>query len=198
MPSAPPARHADESAPTMHRTLLILCLALFALPAPIARAAAPQPLYLVNGVPTERIDSIPPADIESIETLPADEQTIARYGERAAHGVLLITLRYDRPASFPGGSLGSYIAGRVRWDESEPAARVVLRYRITAEGQTVVCQTLEATDRRLKRRVLKALAAAPRWEPARKDGRAVESQGVLRIQLPEGKPMPRPARLIIR
>lgn len=180
----------------MRRTLLILLLALLA---PTARAEEPQPLYLVNGVPAERIDSIAPADIESIEALPADEETIARYGDRAAHGVLLITLRYDRPAAFPGGgSLDRYVAERVRWDRSEPAARVVLRYRITAEGETVVCQELEATDRRLKRRILRALAAAPRWEPARKDGRAVESQGVLRIQLPEGKPLPRTPQLILR
>jgi len=38
--------------------------------------------------------------------------------------------------------------------------------------------------------LLKALAEAPRWKPATKNGRPVESEGVLRIQLPEGKPLP--------
>ena len=133
------------------------------------------------------------------EMLPADEETIARYGQRAAHGVMLITLRYDRPASFPADSaFGSYIARQVRWDESEPTARVVLRYKITPDGETVVQQELESTDSRLKRRVLKAVAEAPRWHPAQKNGAPVESEGVLSIQLPEGRRMPRQAELVIR
>lgn len=162
--------------------------------------AAQQPLYLVNGTPADDIASIPPDDIELVEELPADEETIARFGPRASNGVILITLRYDEPARFEADSLsfGNYIARRVRWEAHEPAARVVLRYRITAEGQTVVEDELESTDNRLKRRVLKAVEEAPRWRPARKNSRAVESEGVLRIQLPEGKRMPRQIELVIR
>lgn len=162
--------------------------------------AAQQPLYFVNGTPADDIASIPPDDIELVEELPADEETIARFGPRASNGVILITLRYDEPARFEADSLsfGNYIARRVRWEAHEPVARVVLRYRITAEGQTVVEDELESTDNRLKRRVLKAVEEAPRWRPARKNGRAVESEGVLRIQLPEGKRMPRQIELVIR
>ena len=162
--------------------------------------AAQQPLYFVNGTPADDIASIPPDDIELVEELPADEETLARFGPRASNGVILITLRYDEPARFEADSLsfGNYIARRVRWEAHEPAARVVLRYRITAEGQTVVEDELESTDNRLKRRVLKAVEEAPRWRPARKNGRAVESEGVLRIQLPEGKRMPRQIELVIR
>ncbi|MDE6865117.1 MAG: TonB-dependent receptor plug domain-containing protein, partial [Alistipes sp.] len=62
-------------------------------------ARAQQPLYIVNGVPTtDNIAQIPPEDIERIETLPADEESIARYGEQASNGVVLVTLRYDEPA----------------------------------------------------------------------------------------------------
>ena len=112
---------------------------------------------------------------------------------------MLITLRYDQPATFPADStFGHYIASRVRWDASEPAARVVLRYKITPDGETVVQQELESTDNRLKRRVLKAVAEAPRWHPAQKNGAPVESEGVLSIQLPEGRRMPRQAELVIR
>ena len=162
--------------------------------------AAQQPLYLVNGTPADDIASIPPDDIELVEELPADEETIARFGPRASNGVILITLRYDEPARFEADSLsfGNYIASRVRWEAHAPAARVELRYRITAEGQTIVEDELESTDNRLKRRVLKAVEEAPRWRPARKNGRAVESEGVLRIQLPEGKRMPRQIELVIR
>ena len=55
----------------------------------------------MNGRETEEIASIPPEDIERVETLPADEETIARYGLRASNGVLLVTLRYDSPAVVP-------------------------------------------------------------------------------------------------
>lgn len=162
-------------------------------------AVAQRPLYIVNGIETEEIESIPPDDIEHIESLPADEETIARYGEKAAYGVILVTLRYDKPAVFEAGtSFDEYIAGQVKWGDDEPAARIVLRYTITPEGETVVAQELESTDNRLKRRVLKAVAEAPRWRPAHKDGTAVESEGVLHVQLPKGKRMPRPVELVWR
>lgn len=134
--------------------------------------AAQQPLYIVNGVETEQIASIPPDDIENVEMLPADEETIARYGDKAVNGVMLVTLRYDQSAVFTADSTFSgYIARQVKWGDDEPAARIVLRYTVTPEGDTVVAQELESTDSRLKRRVLKAVAEAPRWTPARKTAR---------------------------
>lgn len=165
----------------------------------VLRTAAQQPLYIVNGEEREEIRSIPPDDIEHVEALPADEQTIARYGDRAAGGVMLVTLRYDQPAVFSAEtSLSEYIASNVTWADDEPVARVILRYTVTPEGKTVVDQELESTDSRLKRRILKALSEAPDWKPATKNGTPVESEGVLRIQLPEGKPMPRPVELVWR
>lgn len=173
-------------------------ISLLCLFAAVVPAAAQQPLYIVNGEPATDIASIPPEEIERVEELPADEQTVARYGQQASHGVILITLRYDERAAFPGGdSFDAYVARQVVWPDSEPAARVVLRYRITAEGRVEVLDTLQCTDKRLWRRVLKAVAESPAWQPARKGGRAVESEGVLRVQLPEGKPLPRQMELIL-
>lgn len=170
--------------------------------ASVSSAAAQQPVYIVNGQPSDetRVAAIPPADIERVENLPADEETIARYGSGASNGVIIISLKYDTPARFAADSLslGEYVARRVRWDDDEPAARVVLRYVVKTDGRTVVETELESTDNRLKRRVLKALAEAPAWQPAMKDGEPIESRGVLRIQLPEGKPMPRMRELVIR
>ena len=181
----------------MKRPIALLCALLFAASAAVATAQ--QPLYLVNGVESTDIDSIPPEEIEHIETLPADEETIARYGEKGANGVMIITLRYDSPAQFSDTTtFDRYIARRVRWDDDEPVARVVVRYTVAPDGRAVAGETLEATDNRLKRRVLKALEEAPAWRPAQKDGKAVASQGVLRIQLPEGRPMPRRVELIYR
>ena len=166
-----------------------------------ASVRAQHPLYIVNGVATEDVSGISPEEIESFETLPADEDTIARYGERASHGVVLVTLRYDEPARFEapeagGQTFGEYIARRVKWGDDEPAARVIVRYTVTPEGRAVVKTELESTDNRLRRRVLKAIESAPAWRPAMKNGRPVASDGVVRIQLPEGKPMPRLPQLV--
>ncbi len=176
-------------------TLLILTLAL-----PVA---AHEPVYIVNGERStaEAVERIAPRDIESMDTLPADEESVAKYGIEASHGVIIITLRYDSPARFEaagGMSFGDYISSCVKWDESEAAARVVVRYTIPSSGRAVLDTVLESTDSRLKRRVLKALESAPAWIPAMKNGVAIESEGVLRVQLPKGKPMPRQIELVIR
>ena len=180
------------------RCAAYLCSLTFALcPFP---TAAQQPLYIVNGVERSTMSDIPPEVIEQIEELPADEFTIARYGERAAHGVMLVTLKYDEPARFTADSLSfaDYLTREVVWEADEPAARVVIRYRIEKDGSLQIDKILEATDRRFLRRVERALATAPRWEPARKAGEAVPSEGILRLQLPVGKRMPRNIELVIR
>lgn len=182
----------------MKRYLLSL-LALHLLPAAAQELPDREPLYIVNGEERTEIRSIPPDDIERVEMLPADEETVARYGQRASNGVMLVSLRYDTPARFAeADSFSDYIADRVRWDETDPTARVVLRYTITETGRAEVDQELESTDNRLKRRVLKALAEAPAWTPATKNGSPIASQGILRIQLPKGRRMPRQVELIIR
>lgn len=187
---------------TMKRlTILLIGLLVILSAAVTARAAAPKPrpLYIVNGRETDEIRSIPPDEIEHVEMLPADEETIARYGERAMHGVMLITLRYDQPAIFPADTtFGNYIASQVHWAENEPVARVVLRYTINEEGCIRVDEILESTDNRLKRRVLKAVEESPRWQPALKNNEAIASEGVLSIQLPEGRQMPRRVELVYR
>lgn len=163
------------------------------------RSAEQLPLYIVNGEVREDISAIPPDEIMSVERLPADEQTIARYGQRASNGVIVVRLQLDRKARFTADTtFTAYIARHVRWDDDEPAARVVLRYRITPQGRTEVTEELESTDNRLKRRILKAVEEAPLWEPATKDGRPAESFGVLNIRLPKGKPMPPRVELIMR
>lgn len=180
----------------MKKTILLLSILTFAG----LLAAAQEPIYIVNGEVVGDIRNIPPGDIESTEMLPADEQAIARYGTEASNGVILITLRYDTPARFPeaDGSFNDYISEQTEWDDSLPAARVVLRYKITTDGRTVPTDELEATDRRLRRRVIDAVEKAPRWQPAMRDGKPVESEGVLRVQLPEGKSIPRPLEFIMR
>ncbi len=193
-PPTSAAETFDRKAAAMMRPILLLLLLCAGTP-----LRAQQPLYIVNGVPCDDVASIAPDDIETIEELPADEETIARFGEKAAGGVIRVVLRYDTPALFPDSlPFGRYIARQVRWDADEPAARVSLRYKVTCEGEAVVSEMLESTDGRLKRRVLKALAEAPRWTPATRNGIPVETGHVLTLQLPEGKAMPREPYIRIR
>lgn len=181
----------------MRGGLIVPLLLLLSIVVP---ARGQQPLYIVNGEERRSTADIPPEVIERIEELPADEFTIAQYGEKASNGVVIITLKYDESPRFCADSLtlADYVTRHVEWGPTDPPARIVLRYRIDTTGTLTVIDQLEATDKRLLRRVLRALEAAPRWEPARKAGVAVESQGVLRLQLPVGRRMPRQAELIWR
>ena len=163
-------------------------------------AAQQRPVYIVNGerYTGDAFREIPPAEIQRMEQLPADEGTIARYGEDASNGVILITLKYDTRASFTADSVSfdRYVAARIRWDATDPVARVVYRFRVRCDGSVELTDLLESTDGRLRRKVVRAVEEAPAWIPATKDGVPVETEHVLRIQLPEGRSMP-PERAVI-
>ena len=180
----------------------ILGAALIILPL-FSYGQQPSPLIIVNGMPTELTDlrQIEPQDIEHIDTEAVDEAAIEKYGMRANNGILHVTLRYDEAARFEGGgTFDDYIASRVRWDSSEAAARVVVRYTIGEQGRITVGEVLQATDKRLKRRVMKALkepSATAMWSPAKRRGTPVATERVLHIQLPEGKSLPREPYIIL-
>lgn len=156
------------------------------------------PIYIVNGVrmSEDEVKRIDPDDIATNTLLPADEESVAKYGQDASNGVILISLRYDTPARFEidgeSALLADYVSRNVKWEyPANPVARVVIRLTIKPDGVAVVDEVLEATEKRLLKRVLKALATAPRWVPAMKDGKGVESTYTLRMTLPLGMKMPR-------
>ena len=179
--------------------LLLAGVLFLALSAPDATAQSRKrmPLYIVNGekMTEEQVKDINPKDIVDNHLLPADEQTIERYGHEAANGVVVITLRYDTPARFEiEGEVtkySAYIADRVKWDETDPVARIIISFKVKADGSVAEFDVLEATDKRLLRRIEKAMAEAPRWQPALKDGKGVETTHLLKITLPKGRTMPR-------
>ena len=157
------------------------------------------PLYIVNGVEMESVKHIPEDNIETIDHLPANEITVAKYGERANNGVIIVTLRYDKEAVFTGDKpLADYVGERVKWPEEYGVARFVARYTIAADGSFHLGSILESTDHQLRKRVLKVLQSLPKWQPATKQGKAVESEYVLAIQLPKGKEMPKEPYIVIR
>ena len=172
--------------------MTILATAMATLGSLLSVAGNSSPIYIVNGQEMSDVKHIPQSDIESIESLEINDENIARYGNRASNGVIIINLKYDKYAEFEGGqSFEKYIASQVKWAPHEPAARVILRYTVDSEGRVVIGQVIESTDNRLRRRVLSAIAAAPQWMPASRNGEAVASEHVLDIRLPEGKEMPK-------
>lgn len=179
--------------------LLLAGVLFLALSAPDAAAQSRKrmPLYIVNGerMTEEQVKDIHPKDIEDNHLLPADEQTIERYGHEAANGVVVITLRYDTPARFEVDgqvtNYSNYIADRVKWDETDPVARIIISFKVKADGSVADNDVLEATDKRLLRRIEKAMAEAPRWQPALKQGKGVETTHLLKVTLPKGRTMPR-------
>ena len=170
--------------------ILFFCVATFDVAAQIFTPRLP--IYIVNGVKMseQEVKSIDPEDIVDNQLLPADEHTIQKYGQEASNGVVLITLRYDTPACYivdgEEQNFSSYVASQVEWKEPNPTARVILSFRINEDGSVTTNKVLEATDKRLLRRVEKAMASVPKWRPALKDGKPISTQHVLRITLPKG------------
>ena len=198
----------------MPKTLLRIALVVgFALSALVPVSAVAQemeeverrmPLYIVNGkrVTQSEAQDISPRDIISEKMLPADEQTIAKYGAEASNGVVVITLRYDTPARFEIGGqeqrYSAYVAQQVKWGEFDPVARVIVAFKVGADGSVSLREVLESSDKRLLRRVEKVLASSPRWIPAKREGKGVDTDHVLRITLPEGRELPPEPVILIR
>ena len=157
-----------------------------------------EPLYIVNGEVRSSVADIPEKNIENIETLPADETTVMQYGDKANNGVVILTLGYDKAAQFPSAeSFSEYIASQVKWTESDPTARFVMRFTVNADGSLTEGNILQSTDKRFAKRVRAAVKAAPNWQAATKRGVAVESEHLLVIQLPKGKSLPREPYIIM-
>ena len=180
----------------MRRLLFTISLALLYT---FATAEHNQhPLYIVNGEVRSDVSDIPEKNIENIQTLPANEQTIAKYGEQANNGVILVTLCYDVEAVFPlAESFSTYIASQVKWDNNDPTARFVMRFTVEADGTLTEGDVLQSTDKQFARRVLSAVKAAPKWSPATKQGTAVASEHLLIVQLPKGKKLAREPYIIM-
>lgn len=178
------------------RTILFLLVAA-AVALPLS-AQERRPVYIVNGERYEgdAFREIPPAEIERMEQLPADEQTIERYGSDASNGVILITLKYDSKAVFTADSLSfdRYVARRIKWDATDPVARVVYRFKVQCDGSVVLTDLLESTDGRLRRKVVKAVEEAPRWSPATRTAGRSRRNTCCACSSPKGAPCRRTGR----
>lgn len=179
----------------MRRLLPILALCV------VVNAYAYKPLYVVNGAVVESIEHIPHDDIERIDNLPANEETIAKWGIEASEGVILVTLRYDKNAEFRYGDYDNfteYLAATVRWDERMTAERVSLRILVDSNGKATISEVISSTSKQYLKRVSRAIEEAPLWHPAQKGGVAIESQHLVNLQLPKGKSLTKEMGIIIR
>ena len=85
--------------------------------------SARGPLYVLNGVRVESIESVEQSNIERIDHLPATEETIERWGIEASEGVIMVTLKYDTPARFEAeghSNFTTYLQHKVKWDKNMP------------------------------------------------------------------------------
>lgn len=164
-------------------------------------AYAYKPLYVVNGTVVESIEHIPHENIERIDNLPANEETIAEWGIEASEGVILVTLRYDTEARFSHldfTNFTDYLASTVSWDETMPAERVSLRITVDDKGKATISEVIDSSSKQFLKRVTKAINNAPLWSAAERNGTTIESQHLVNLQLPKGKHMPREMGVIIR
>ena len=164
-----------------------------------ATIAQQHPIYVVNGEIRSEIKSIPPDDIISVDMPDIDDKLIEKYGVEANNGVMIIKLKYDKAAIFPTEtSFNDYITSRIEWEDDEEAAHIIFRYKITPTGDIEITKELTSTNARFKRRAYKALEGIPKWHPATREGKPVETEGILNILLPEGKQLPPEYSIIIR
>jgi hypothetical protein len=183
---------------TIIRYSLLLMLTILCHNAMAQEFVHRPPIYIVNGerMSEEQVKRINPADIATNTLLPADEESVAKYGQEASNGVIVITLRYDTPAHFEFEGkqmpITDYLAEHIKWEyPANPVARVVIRLKIAPDGTATMDEVLQATDKRLLKRVTKLLTESPRWVPALKDGKGVDSEYILRLTLPQGMKLPR-------
>ena len=86
----------------------------------------------------------------------------------------------------------------VEWNEIDGVARVVMSFTVSGDGTVTEKEVLEATARRLLSRIRKEMKLAPKWISAKKDGKGITTDHILRITLPIGRTMPRERAILIR
>ncbi|MEZ0485201.1 SusC/RagA family TonB-linked outer membrane protein [Fibrella aquatica] len=74
----------------------------------------PNPLYVIDGIPSGGLNNIDPKDIESLEVL-KDASAAAIYGSRAANGVVLITTKKGAANGKMTINVDSYYGSQSVW-----------------------------------------------------------------------------------
>ncbi|WP_083732980.1 SusC/RagA family TonB-linked outer membrane protein [Spirosoma montaniterrae] len=100
----------------------------------------PNPLYVIDGMPSGGLNNFDPKDIESLEVL-KDASAAAIYGSRAANGVILITTKKGSNNGKININVDSYYGTQAAWRKLDLLDRdEYIRYGtalLTASGQPV-------------------------------------------------------------
>jgi TonB family protein len=161
---------------------------------------APQPLYVVDGVETENIDTLDSENIEKIDVL-KEKSATDLYGEKGKNGVILITtksnsyintpnnrsgqqkqgfLMPEEMPEFPGGetALKKSLADGIKYPESASEngiqGKVYVKFTITKEGNVTDAQIARGVDPALDKEAVRVVSSLPRWKPGKEDGEPVD------------------------
>jgi len=100
----------------------------------------PNPLYVIDGIPSGGLNNIDPKDIESLEVL-KDASAAAIYGSRAANGVILITTKKGATNGKLTINVDSYYGSQSAWRKLDLLnSQEYIKYGtalLTAAGQPV-------------------------------------------------------------
>jgi TonB family protein len=162
-----------------------------------------EPLYVVDGKITKKINQIPPQDIESISVL-KDQSATAFYGNKAKNGVILITTisksyqylddnsqnvrpvpreeirELEEMPEFPGGEIGlsEFIKTRIVYPErarkSGINGTVYVDFVISKSGKVTDARISRGVDPDLDKEALRVVNSMPVWRPGRNDGKLAD------------------------
>lgn len=169
-----------------------------------------QPLYIVDEKEVLSIKTLTPDQIDQITVL-KDKSSVAKYGERAANGVIFITTKQGKVAAdeknqmtqidesepfittevmpiFQGGNLNTFR----EWVQSQiqyPAemlkkgvqGRVTLSFVIERDGSVSNLEILQTPDRLLSEQAKRVVLSSPKWTPGKQLGKAVRIRYTLPV-----------------
>lgn len=176
-----------------------------------------KPLIVVDGVEQPSLDGIDAAYVDKVTVL-KDQSAAALYGERARHGVIIVTLKEgnadsaarqpaDAPAEeaprafaevmprFRGGDLAAFR----QWAQEQPRdpatakkqGRVVVLFIVEHDGSVKEITIQQSPDKQLSEeavRIVKLSSGA--WTPGRQQGRPVRVRFVVPIDFRKQKAAP--------
>ncbi len=168
-----------------------------------------KPLFILDGkeISEEELSKIAPESIESINVL-KDASSIAKYGEKAADGVVEIFLKknenqknqttkieQDKPVffvveempQFPGGeeALMQYLASNIKYPkiahENGIQGKVFVQFIIDETGKVTEPKILRGVDPSLDQEALRVISGMPDWKPGKQRNRNVKVNYTLPI-----------------
>ncbi len=144
-------------------------------------------LILLDGheISEEELRSLDKTNIDKIDLLKG-ENAVARYGERAKNGALLLTMTKDSESSSAEvmprfaeqnsiSPFRRWVQERIRYPEEAlkrgAEGHVVVQFTVNKNGKIRDLTVLESPDEALSKEVIRVIASSPRWTPGMTAGK---------------------------